>query len=125
MYCPIVLTNGCLLPRHPAVASRCLVSSITRHFTGALIRATQSRPSAAAIVQTSCQGHLFSIRIFHSSQGWLHYDKSLHEATLSDGDIRFFMDLKEGHAGKYVKITEKSRGKRATIMLDWDNLPMF
>ncbi len=35
----------------------------------------------------------------------------------------FFVDLKESHNGKFVKISEKSHGKKSTIMMDAEDIP--
>jgi len=35
----------------------------------------------------------------------------------------FFVDLKESHNGKFVKISEKSHGKKSTIMMDAEDVP--
>lgn len=35
----------------------------------------------------------------------------------------FFVDLKESHNGKFVKVSEKSRGKKSTIMMDAEDVP--
>ena len=35
----------------------------------------------------------------------------------------FFVDLKESHNGKFIKISEKSHGKKSTIMMDAEDVP--
>ena len=35
---------------------------------------------------------------------------------------RFFIDLKESQNGKYVKISEKSNGRKSSIMFDIENI---
>jgi hypothetical protein len=35
----------------------------------------------------------------------------------------FFVDLKESQNGKFVKISEKSHGKKSTIMMDAEDIP--
>jgi hypothetical protein len=35
---------------------------------------------------------------------------------------RFFIDLKESQNGKYVKMSEKSNGRKSTIMFDVENI---
>ena len=38
----------------------------------------------------------------------------------------FFVDVKEGSNGRFVKISEKSRnGKRSTVMMDAEDVPAF
>jgi hypothetical protein len=35
----------------------------------------------------------------------------------------FFIDLKESSNGKFVKVSEKSRGRKSTIMMDAEDIP--
>ena len=37
----------------------------------------------------------------------------------------FFVDLKESSNGKFIKISEKSHGRKSTIMMDAEDVPMF
>lgn len=37
----------------------------------------------------------------------------------------FFIDLKQSSNGKFVKISEKSHGRKSTIMMDAEDVPMF
>lgn len=37
----------------------------------------------------------------------------------------FFLDLKKSVNGKFLKISEKSRGKKSTIMMDAEDMPSF
>ena len=37
----------------------------------------------------------------------------------------FYIDLKESQNGKFVKISEKSHGRKSTIMMDAEDVPMF
>lgn len=37
----------------------------------------------------------------------------------------FFIDLKESGNGKFVKISEKSHGRKSTIMMDAEDVPSF
>jgi len=37
----------------------------------------------------------------------------------------FFIDLKESTNGKFVKISEKSHGRKSTIMMDAEDVPIF
>ncbi len=37
----------------------------------------------------------------------------------------FFIDLKESANGKFVKISEKSHGRKSTIMMDAEDIPVF
>lgn len=37
----------------------------------------------------------------------------------------FFVDLKESSNGKFIKISEKSHGRKSTIMMDAEDVPVF
>lgn len=37
----------------------------------------------------------------------------------------FFIDLKESSNGKFIKISEKSHGRKSTIMMDAEDIPIF
>jgi uncharacterized protein YxeA len=37
----------------------------------------------------------------------------------------FFVDLKESQNGKFIKISEKSHGRKSTIMMDAEDIPAF
>lgn len=37
----------------------------------------------------------------------------------------FFVDLKESANGKFIKISEKSHGRKSTIMMDAEDIPVF
>ena len=37
----------------------------------------------------------------------------------------FYIDLKQSHNGKFIKISEKSHGKKSTIMMDAEDIPQF
>ncbi|MDH5596962.1 MAG: hypothetical protein OEY44_02565 [Candidatus Peregrinibacteria bacterium] len=37
----------------------------------------------------------------------------------------FFVDLKESSNGKFIKISEKSHGRKSTIMMDAEDVPLF
>ena len=56
----------------------------------------------------------------------LQYDKELFSFNIRDteGGKKYFIDLKEGKE-KYVKISEVSNGKRATMMVNLKDLSMF
>lgn len=38
---------------------------------------------------------------------------------------KFFIDVKESSNGKFVKISEKSHGRKSTIMMDAADVPAF
>jgi len=54
----------------------------------------------------------------------MRYDDDLYSQIMNDGDTKYYFDLKAG-ARKYVKISELSRGKRATTMIDLEDVSMF
>jgi uncharacterized protein YxeA len=37
----------------------------------------------------------------------------------------FYVDLKESQNGKFIKISEKSHGRKSTIMMDAEDVPAF
>lgn len=37
----------------------------------------------------------------------------------------FYIDLKESQNGKFIKISEKSHGRKSTIMMDAEDIPQF
>jgi len=37
----------------------------------------------------------------------------------------FYIDLKQSHNGKFIKISEKSHGRKSTIMMDAEDVPAF
>lgn len=37
----------------------------------------------------------------------------------------FYIDLKESSNGKFVKVSEKSHGRKSTIMMDAEDVPTF
>jgi transcription antitermination factor NusA-like protein len=58
----------------------------------------------------------------------LQYDKELFVAKFqdADGEKKYFIDLKEKDSKeKYVNISERSNGKKATILVDMKDLSMF
>ena len=69
----------------------------------------------------------FSFRQLQTSS-ILRYNKELFVAKFKDADggKKYFIDLKEkNNKEKYVKISEVSNGKRATMMVDMKDLSMF
>ena len=97
---------------------RC-AGSIARHSvkTGMGSIARQSAPA--------CINCPSSFRQLQTSS-MLQYDKELFSFNIRDteGGKKYFIDLKEGKE-KYVKISEVSNGKRATMMVDLKDLSMF
>lgn len=37
----------------------------------------------------------------------------------------FYIDVKESHNGRFLKVSEKSRGRRSTIMMDQEDVAAF
>ena len=97
---------------------RCAGGSIARQSvkTGGII-ARQSAPAGI-----NCPSSLRQLQ----TSSILQYDKELFSFNIRDaeGGKKYFIDLKEGK-GKYVKISEVSNGKRATMMVDLKDLSMF
>ena len=57
--------------------------------------------------------------------GYRSYPDELHSEKIIAEHRTFFIDLKRSSNGKFVKISEKSRGKRSTIMMDAEDVPAF
>jgi hypothetical protein len=53
------------------------------------------------------------------------YASELYSKQIKAKFRTFFVDLKESQNGKFIKISEKSRGKKSTIMMDAEDIPMF
>lgn len=51
--------------------------------------------------------------------------KELYSYTIQGKKRKFFVDLKESDYGKFLKITEKSKGKKNVIMMDVEDFPEF
>ncbi len=50
------------------------------------------------------------------------YSNEVFSEKISAKHRTFFVDVKENHYGHLVKISEKSRGKKSTIMMDAEDL---
>ena len=79
-------------------------------------------------VKTGAPAHIYCPSSFRQLQtsSMLLYDQELLSAKFQDaeGGKKYFIDLKEGKM-KYVKISEVSNGKRATMMVNLKDLSMF
>ena len=54
------------------------------------------------------------------------YGEELHSVTIRARQRTFYIDLKQSNNGKFVKISEKSRGgQKTTIIFDIEDLPKF
>lgn len=54
------------------------------------------------------------------------YGEELHSVTIRARQRTFYIDLKQSSNGKFVKISEKSRGgQKTTIIFDIEDLPKF
>ena len=51
------------------------------------------------------------------------FAKELFSKTIHAKFRTFFVDLKESVNGKFIKISEKSRGRKSTIMMDAEDVP--
>lgn len=51
------------------------------------------------------------------------YGTELFSKKISAKFRTFFVDLKESGNGKFIKISEKSNGRKSTIMMDAEDLP--
>ena len=54
------------------------------------------------------------------------YGEELHSVTIRARQRTFYIDLKQSGNGKFVKVSEKSRGgQKTTIIFDIEDLPAF
>ena len=54
------------------------------------------------------------------------YGQELHSVTIRARQRTFYIDLKQSSSGKFLKISEKSRGgQKTTIIFDIEDLPAF
>ena len=54
------------------------------------------------------------------------YGQELHSVTIRARQRTFYIDLKQSGNGKFVKVSEKSRGgQKTTIIFDIEDLPAF
>ena len=54
------------------------------------------------------------------------YGEELHSVTIRARQRTFYIDLKQSSQGKFVKVSEKSRGgQKTTIIFDIEDLPKF
>jgi len=51
------------------------------------------------------------------------FAKELFSKTVHAKFRTFYIDVKESRNGKFVKISEKSRGKKSTVMMDAEDVP--
>ena len=51
------------------------------------------------------------------------YAQELFSKTVHAKFRTFYIDVKESRNGKFLKISEKSRGKKSTIMMDAEDVP--
>ncbi len=58
--------------------------------------------------------------------GAARYGEELHSVTIRARQRTFYIDLKQSSQGKFVKVSEKSRGgQKTTIIFDVEDLPKF
>ncbi len=54
------------------------------------------------------------------------YGEELHSVTIRARQRTFYIDLKQSGSGKFLKVSEKSRGgQKTTIIFDIEDLPAF
>ena len=53
------------------------------------------------------------------------YDQEIKSDKIETKRKTFFLDLKSNEMGKYVKISERSSGKRSTIIIPEENISEF
>ena len=53
------------------------------------------------------------------------YAQELYSKKINAKFRTFFVDLKESSNGKFIKISEKSRGRKSTIMMDAEDVPVL
>ena len=53
------------------------------------------------------------------------YASELYSKQIKAKFRTFFVDLKESQNGKFIKISEKSHGRKSTIMMDAEDIPVF
>lgn len=51
------------------------------------------------------------------------HTEPLETRTLDLGEKRFFLDLKENHRGRLVKVTERTPFQRSFVVIDANDLP--
>ena len=61
----------------------------------------------------------------HGGHGGGSYAKEVYSKQIKAKFRTFFVDLKESNNGKFVKISEKSHGRKSTIMMDAEDIPAF
>lgn len=51
------------------------------------------------------------------------FAKELFSKTVHAKFRTFYIDVKESRNGKFIKVSEKSRGRKSTIMMDAEDVP--
>lgn len=51
------------------------------------------------------------------------YAEEIYSKKINAKFRTFFVDLKESSNGKFVKISEKSHGRKSTVMMDAEDVP--
>lgn len=65
-------------------------------------------------------------RAMGGGAGDARYGQELHSVTIRARQRTFYIDLKQSNSGKFVKVSEKSRGgQKTTIIFDIEDLPAF
>lgn len=87
-----------------------------------------STPAVPATPTTGMGGGMSSGQSDHGyngSQGNGSYASELFSKQIKAKFRTFYVDLKESNNGKFVKISEKSHGRKSTIMMDAEDVAMF
>ncbi len=66
-----------------------------------------------------------SMGMSSSSQGGGKYADEIFSKQIRATFRTFYVDLKESSNGKFVKISEKSHGRKSTIMMDGEDIDAF
>lgn len=82
-------------------------------------------PSAPATSMGSGMSSGQSDHGYSNHQGGGSYASELFSKQIKAKFRTFYVDLKESNNGKFVKISEKSHGRKSTIMMDAEDVAMF
>lgn len=61
----------------------------------------------------------------HNNDNGNGYADEIHSKQIKAKFRTFFVDLKESSNGKFIKVSEKSHGRKSTIMMDAEDIPAF
>lgn len=78
--------------------------------------APQKKPAAASFDRSSAHS---------SSEDSKSYAQELFSKQIKAKLRTFYIDLKQSANGKFVKVSEKSHGRKSTIMMDAEDVSVF